>query len=54
MEEVAYLYNKYLLPDGEKWLTNKEYLTLAKRLKGEREKRERNEFLKGQLQGVFN
>jgi len=54
MEEATHLYNKYLLTPGEKWLTCKEYLQLANRLKEEREKREKNEFLKGQLQGVFN
>jgi len=54
MEETTHLYNKFLLPPGEKRLTIKEYLTLAKRLKGEREKREKNEFLKGQLPVALN
>jgi len=52
MEEATHLYNKFLLPPGEKWLTCKEYLQLANRLKGEREKRENNGFL--ELPVTFN
>jgi len=53
MNEATYLYNKYMLDPGERWLTNKEYLILAKRLKGEREKKEKNEFLKEQFLVTF-
>ena len=52
MEEATHLYNKFLLPPGEKWLTCKDYLQLANRLKGEREKRENNGFL--ELPVTFN
>jgi len=45
MDEANYLYNKYLLEPGERPLTPGEYETLAKRLKREREKREKNKFL---------